>query len=109
MDSAIKSQARLGFGTDHTRSILNESHQLAVPCSLVMKGNVNQSYPKCGLRNRRITWGAHKRLALEFNLVLAVLGLHCCVGLPLVAEREGYMLQSWPLTTVFFLVAEHGL
>ena len=32
-----------------------------------MKGHVNQSYPKCGLRNRRITRGAHKRLALEFS------------------------------------------
>ena len=66
------------------------------PVFSVMKRSINQSYPKRGLRNRRITRGAHKRLVLEFNLLLALLGLRCCMGLSLPAEREGYtLLQPW--------------
>ena len=45
------------------------------------------------------------------DLVLAVLGLHCCMGFSLVAVSRGNSLVAIHglLTVVAFLVAEHRL
>ena len=50
-------------------------------------------------------------LILFMDLVLAVLGLHCCVGFSLVAVSRGNSLVAIHglLTVVAFLVAEHRL
>ena len=48
---------------------------------------------------------------LFINLFLAELGLCCCVGFSLVAERGGYspVAMHWLLIVVASPVAEHGL
>ena len=50
-------------------------------------------------------------LTLVFNLFLAVLGLHCCVGFSLVVVSRGYSLVEvhWLLITTAPLAVEHGL
>ena len=54
---------------------------------------------------------SHSSPPFSFNLLMAMLGLHCCLGFSIVAASRGYSLVAAHglLIATASLVAEHGL